>query len=250
MLGSLVFYAGLALLVTGALSLLRPLRFLAIRTRTIAACVFGGGAAMAAGALLWPSPAVCAATQADRIDEFMPRWQFDERHTIHIAASPDRVFAAIHAVSADEILLFRTLTSIRRFGRPGPESILNAPSKRPLLEVVTRTGFLLLADDPPRELVLGAVLAAPAEARRGGRVTPELFKRPLMSGVVLTTMNFVAIPDGRGGSTVSTETRVYANDERSLRKFAIYWRVIHPGSDIIRRMWLRAIRKRAEREAA
>ncbi len=250
MIASLVFYAGLALVVTGGVSLLRPLRFLAIRRRTIAAYVFGSGAAMVAGALLWPSPALRSATQANRIDEFMPRWQVDERHTIHVAASPDRVFAAIHAVTADEILLFRTLTSIRRFGRPVPESILNAPSTQPLLDVVTRTGFLLLADDAPRELVLGAALAAPAEARKGGHVTPDAFKRQLMPGVVLTTMNFLVDPDGRGGSNVSTETRVYANDARSLRKFATYWRVIHPGSDIIRRMWLRAIRKRAEREAA
>jgi hypothetical protein len=31
-----------------------------------------------------------------------------------------------------------------------------------------------------------------------------------------------------------------------VRRFAIYWRRIHPGSDIIRRMWLRAIKLRAE----
>jgi hypothetical protein len=31
------------------------------------------------------------------------------------------------------------------------------------------------------------------------------------------------------------------------RQFAVYWRLIHPGSDIIRRMWLRAIKRRAER---
>ncbi len=30
-------------------------------------------------------------------------------------------------------------------------------------------------------------------------------------------------------------------------RFAIYWRVIYPGSALIRRMWLDAIRRRAER---
>ena len=59
-------------------------------------------------------------------------------------------------------------------------------------------------------------------------------------------MNFVVTPDGRGGSNVSTETRVYANGAKPLRIFKIYWRVIHPGSDIIRRMWLRAVKRRAE----
>jgi hypothetical protein len=48
------------------------------------------------------------------------------------------------------------------------------------------------------------------------------------------------------GSIVSTETRVYVNDAWAMRRFAVYWRIIHPGSDIIRRMWLWAIKLRAE----
>jgi hypothetical protein len=60
-------------------------------------------------------------------------------------------------------------------------------------------------------------------------------------------MNFLVTPDEGGGSTVITETRIYANNPSSLRRFGVYWRLIHPGSDLIRRMWLRAIAQRAER---
>jgi len=59
-------------------------------------------------------------------------------------------------------------------------------------------------------------------------------------------MNFLVEPDGRGGSLLSTETRVFATDAVARRRFAVYWRVIYPGSALIRRMWLRAIRLRAE----
>jgi hypothetical protein len=45
---------------------------------------------------------------------------------------------------------------------------------------------------------------------------------------------------------LTTETRIYATDASSRRAFARYWRVIYPGSSLIRRMWLRAIKKRAE----
>ena len=58
-------------------------------------------------------------------------------------------------------------------------------------------------------------------------------------------MNFLVSPDGPHASIVSTETRVHANDARSRRLFARYWRVIYPGSALIRRMWLRAIERRA-----
>jgi len=63
-------------------------------------------------------------------------------------------------------------------------------------------------------------------------------------------MNFLVTANPRGGSDLSTETRVYANNASTTRQFAIYWRLIHPGSDIIRRMWLRAIKRRAERPPA
>jgi hypothetical protein len=58
-------------------------------------------------------------------------------------------------------------------------------------------------------------------------------------------MNFFVTADGPGGSIVSTETRVFANSAAASRRFAAYWRIIYPGSALIRRMWLRAIERRA-----
>jgi hypothetical protein len=51
-----------------------------------------------------------------------------------------------------------------------------------------------------------------------------------------------------GGTLLTTETRVGCTDEESRRKFRRYWRLVMPGSAAIRRAWLRAIRKRAERQ--
>src|ERR1019366_6829083 len=45
---------------------------------------------------------------------------------------------------------------------------------------------------------------------------------------------------------LTTETRVYAAGTHVLRGFATYWRMIYPGSALIRREWLRAIKLRAE----
>jgi hypothetical protein len=177
----------------------------------------------------------------------MPRWQIRERHIIPVAAPPEKVFAAIHAVRADEIFLFRTLIAIRKCGQSGgPESIMNGPEEKPILDVATQTTFILLAEEPTRELVVGTVVAAPPKARASGQLTPELFQKKLQPGVALATMNFLVRPDDQGGSTISTETRIYANNKSVLRRFVVYWRVVHPGSDIIRRMWLRAIKQRAE----
>jgi hypothetical protein len=196
-----------------------------ITMRRIGAAMIGAALLVVVIVLAWPVSESRVATPATHLDVAMPVWQFHERHATYVAASPDKVFAAIRAVTADDILFFRTLTAIRRLGRPLPPNILNAPKGEPILDIATRTGFRYLADDPPRELVVGTTVARGVDA----------------------AMNFLVAPDGRGGSYVSTETRVFANTKRGARRFAIYWRVIHPGSDIIRRMWLRAIKHRAER---
>ena len=215
---SFVLYAGAVAILGGAVAMLSR------RHRKRGAIVAASGILAVAAALLWPASERRIVTKSSRLDDIMPVWQFDESHTIHVNAPPDRVFDAIRNVTADDIALFLTLTAIRRFGRRGGDSILNAPKREPILAVATRTGFRYLVDDPPRELVVGTKI----------------------SRTTFAVMNFAVASDGHGGSIVSTETRVHATTTRGRRLFAGYWRIIHPGSDIIRRMWLRAIKKRAE----
>lgn len=247
MFGSLIVYSGVIAAIGGVVLLAMPARWRAV-TRTRSAMVAGAGVLLVAVGFVLPAPESRAERAETRLDKFMPVWQFHEFHTMNIAAPPARVFDAIKRVRADEILLFRTLTWIRRGGRPLPESVLNAGDREPLLDIVTRTGFVWLADDPPRELAVGTVIAAPRGTR--GTLTPDVFTRQLPPGFVLATMNFVVSPAGPAGSLVSTETRVFANSPSVRRLFAAYWRVIYPGSAIIRRMWLRAIERRATTASA
>jgi hypothetical protein len=59
-------------------------------------------------------------------------------------------------------------------------------------------------------------------------------------------MNFLVEPLDGDACRVTTETRVIATDARARRAFRAYWTLVHPGSAFIRRMWLRALRRRAE----
>jgi hypothetical protein len=97
-----------------------------------------------------------------RLDEFVPVWQFNEVHRTRVAASPDRIFSAIKTVTADEILFFRTLVWLRRLGRAGTDGILNPAERTPILDVALRTTFLGLAEDSPRELLVGTLVIAPS----------------------------------------------------------------------------------------
>ena len=240
---SAVAHTGLVVALSGAVLTMKPMPRLHVATRSRALAIASGGFALFAIALVIPASESHVERAVTRLDEVAPVWQFHEVHTLRMAAPPERVFEAITRVRADEIFLFNILTWLRRGVRRLPESILNAGSRAPLLEVATRSGFVWLANDPPRELVIGTVVAAPRGTR--GALTPAVFRRSLPPGFALASMNFVVIPDGAGGSFVSTETRVFANSAPARRRFAAYWRLIYPGSAIIRIMWLRAIERRA-----
>lgn len=244
MLGSLVVYSGLVAAGAGMLTVIRPLLALGLGTRARGLTLAWAGLSVAVAGLLLPALPSRITTVRTRLDEFAPAWQFNEVHTIRIAAPPDRVFEAIKQVRADEILFFRTLTWIRRGGRATPPGILNAGSQASLIDVALKGGFVLLADDSPREVVLGMVVGAPA-GYRPGTATPAFFTRPVPPGFALGIFNLVVTLDGPTASLVSTETRVFTSSPAARRRFAAYWRVIYPGSALIRRMWLRAIENRA-----
>ena len=232
--------------LVGVVGMIRPLRRVHRGRRRHAAVMFLIGAAVAY-AIFWSMPHAQSTAEHHGIDEFSPVFHFRERHETVVHAPAARVYEAIRAVSADEISLFQTFTWIRRFGRPGPESIMSAPAHKPIIDVATSTGFLLLQDAPPREVVIGAVVVAPPGTRRPERFDVEDFKRLSGPGFATATMNFRVEESGAGMSRVVTETRVFATDRAALGRFTPYWRVIFPGSAILRITWLRAIKSRAER---
>jgi hypothetical protein len=212
MLLSVLLYIGVIAVMAGAIAGLR-------RRRAMAVAV--GGIALVFIALIWPAAEEHAVAANSKLDAIMPRWQFVERHEIRIAAPPERIYSSIRNVTAREIRFFQLLTSIRCMGRcRETESILHAPADKPILDVALASGFRMLAGDAPRELVIGS------------RVAPGTF----------AVMNFRVAGDG----LLTTETRVFSRTDDARRKFAIYWRFIRPGSGIIRRSWLEAIKRRAE----
>ncbi|HUQ88062.1 MAG TPA: hypothetical protein VM096_10915 [Vicinamibacterales bacterium] len=248
---STAFYSAALVAVAGAIGMIWPLRSIHRKSRLRAFVMALGGVVTVVGiALITPSPQSFVGPTTG-IDDYMPQYHFREHHTIAVSASPDRVYAAIKSVSADEIALFRLFTGIRRFGRPGPESILNAPAKQPILDVATRTGFLLLIDRAPSDIVLGAVVVAPPGI--GGprrQFTGADFMGLIQPGFAKATMNFRIQELGNGTSRVDTETRVFATDGVALKRFTPYWRVILPGSSILRATWLRAIKTKAEKASS
>lgn len=207
------------------------------------------------------------ARQSDKLlDRFLPAYHFNEVHATIVRAAPDEVFAAIRALRADEIRWLRELMWLR--GLPAwlrarltatargstPGSALTSDS-RPLLEQFPRSGFVVLGEVPDRELVVGAVgrfwrLAGGLALDVTGPQEFLAFDRP---GYAKVCLNFLVEPRSgaraagpSGAVRLRTETRIYTTDAAARHSFGRYWRLIFPGSALIRRMWLRAITRWAE----
>src|SRR5258708_3516099 len=239
-------YFGLITMFVGAICVFKPLSFLAVHTRWQALIVVFAGLVIVLIGTSLPAAEVRVTSPHSELDRYIPVYQFDEFHSVHIAASKETVYRSIREVTAGEIRFYSTLTWMRRFGKSSPEGILNLPEHARIFDVATRTSFIILADDPNQEIVLGTLVIAPPGWRPSSERTPERFQAVNQPGFALAAMNFRIEDDGPGTCTLTTETRVYATDAASRRAFARYWRVIYPGSALIRRMWLRAIAKRAE----
>lgn len=120
-----------------------------------------------------------------------------------------------------------------------------APPDKPLLEVAQHE-FLVLEEDPDRELVMGTIVVCP-EPLRISNPRPQDFMNFDRARSAKAAIEFRITDEGAGWSGLTTETRVFATDAATRRRFAVYWRIIYPGSALIRRTWLSAIKSRAER---
>lgn len=246
MILSTILWAGLFAALIGLVGLVRPMRFLGIRTRSAAAWVLAASLGAILLALVWPARSY-RSEGILAIDRFMPVYHFHEFHETRVHASPAEVYQAIREVRPDEIRFLKPLMRIRSLPSLFTGRRRQRPDGRPLLDLATGSSFLYLAQEPPREILVGTVGRFWRASGTSTRVeTPEAFLAFDRLGFARATMNFVVEPQDGGWSRVTTETRVFTPEPSVRLKFTIYWRVIYPGSSLLRIGWLEAVRRRAE----
>jgi hypothetical protein len=172
------------------------------------------------------------------LDAWLPEYDFAEHHETRIAAPPERVWASLLGLDVARLPLVRLLVALRGIGRP---------RRRTTLFDRLDGAFALLARDPPRKLVLG--ITGRFWTLRGGVLPsrPETFREPPPPGSARAAWSFTLTPERNGATRLETETRIRCADAAARRAFGRYWRVIRPGSGLIRRALLRAVRRDAER---
>ena len=159
------------------------------------------------------------------IDSLLPHCDFYERHSIVVRATPERVYDAALNTNLTQSWITKLLLAMRGITRPA------------------RSMFSVAAEERPREIVFG--IEGPFWKPFCKPTHPD-FQTPVPPDVARGAWNFIVEREDASHVRVTTETRVLCG-ENARRKFAAYWFLIRPGSGLIRRMMLRAIRKEAER---
>jgi len=173
------------------------------------------------------------------IDEYLPEFDVVERHTIVVRAAPARVWAVLRTVDFGRSPLVATLLAVRGLGRRRRVPLT-------LGTMLAAGGFTQLDERPERELLIGL-------EGRFWRLRPDLhatdarhFREPLRAGLARAAWDFRLEPLGAATTRLSTETRVCCADGGARRRFRPYWLLVRPGSGLIRRAMLAAIRRAAE----
>ena len=197
------------------------------------------------------------------LDELMPVYDVVERHRTLVRAAPEVVYAALREADlaggplATALMTVRLLPAMLITLARSPRRALAELRERRQLRAARRGGFRLadferrgfrvVAESASEELVIG--LLGKFWTPRGelrATVSVEDFRTGPPKGMALAGWNFTIAPRAGGTTELATETRVWcAEDARA--SFRAYWLVVRPGSGLIRREMLGAIRREAER---
>lgn len=179
------------------------------------------------------------------LDRYIPTYEVAEQHEVYVAAPAAVTFDALRAMDPLASPIVRAIFR-------GRELLLGADHEehRTAGGIVDQTlalGWRILAEDPGRELVIGAV-TKPWESRVTFRgLSPDEFRDFCEPGYVKIVWTLVAEPIASDRSLAWTETRVMTTDSDSRARFRRYWAMFSPGILAIRHIGLRYARAHAER---
>jgi len=175
------------------------------------------------------------------LDDFLPEFDFHERHETLIPAPPEAVRRAVQEWRPAESFLWRWLVRLRGLGSP----------KGTLREWGESNGFLCLAETA-HEVVYGQAGRFWSPNERAALVSPrtiEEFRGLSDPRFAVAAMNIAVEALAPARTRLFTETRVRCLGASSRRRFRLYWLVIRPFSGLLRRAMLRGIKTAALRDA-
>lgn len=193
------------------------------------------------------------------MEQFLPRHDVAVVHADVFRAPPTQCYASVMDLDLLQAPFVRAALAIRALPQrvmgtvraPGNEAGIDPPQPTFRLRDMVGLGWILLAETPGVEMVLGQV-SRPWKADVSSTVaptTPEQFTNFDEPGYAKIVTSLRVVPYGNASSILTVETRVATTDAVSRRRFRRYWLLIGPASSLIRRMALRLLAAELRRSA-
>ena len=178
------------------------------------------------------------------LNQFIPDYDIIERYRVRVEATPQAAMAAARHIDLRDSALIRAIIKLRALAMGDKPDETERP--RGLIAETTSMGWRVLAEDPGREVVVGAVTQPWVKDVMFRGLDPEefaAFREPGYVKIAWTLRVDSVWPDA---TVFATETRAVATDDEARRKFRHYWRRVVPGTIAIRWLLLRLLKKEAE----
>ena len=180
-------------------------------------------------------------------DRFIPVADVTERHETLVRAPASLVFDV--AVHFD----MQSLPGVRAILWLREKLLGTTPAMRPrahgLVAETRALGWGVLAEHPPRELVMGAATQPWKADVVFTPIAPDRFTAFAEPDLVKIVWTIETEPLGPSLTRLRTETRAVATDAAAREKFQRYWRWARFGIVLIRWLLLPAVKRDAERRA-
>jgi len=179
------------------------------------------------------------------LDRLLPECEVAERHCIFVTAPAGITYAAMTSLDLQSSAIVAAIFKVRELvlgGHPQEESVHLG-----LVDQAKAWGWGVLAEDPGREIVFGAVTRPWVAEPIFRALPPDEFTQFHEPGFVKIAWTLRVFPLGSTKSLAWTETRVVTTDPISYARFRKYWALVSPGVVLIRLLALRQVKAVAER---
>ena len=179
------------------------------------------------------------------LDRYMPSYEVAEQHDVQVRAPASITYDVLRAMDPLMSPLVRAIFRGRELLLGADQAPAHEP--RSIVDQTLALGWRILAEEPGREIVVGAV-TKPWEANVTFKgLSPDDFLDFDEPGYVKIVWTLAAEAIAPDRSVAWTETRVTTTDPDARRRFRQYWAVFSPGILAIRRAGLHRVRADAER---
>jgi len=189
---------------------------------------------------------------SSEFERFAEGTRFRDRIAVMVNAPPDAIFRALRKVALRDMKLAWALGEIRylpaRLGGHMPA----ADSHAPFLSLLVNGGTLILRDDSPRELITGSAAQLHRVNQKPRRFATreafDAFADPDHQKLFMSIRVESTARPNHYWLVLEHATR--ALSPIAERQFSNYWRVIKPLGAFVSWRLLRAVRRKAQHEAA